>query len=280
MEQGSAGRAPMARACVSARGTTHPVPDEPVVHEHATVGQALLRGGVREGAATRASGQTAVTPRPVPLDKRPRRHSVRGQVLSALRDALVAGDLIPGEVYSAPALAERFGVSPTPVREAMQQLAGEGAVEVVPNRGFRVAQRSPRDLAELAEVRAMLEIPAVLRLACALPPERWEELRPLAAATVAAAAHGDCVGYAEADRAFHHALIALTGNRQLLLVTDDLHRRTHWPLGGGPTVRTAALLADASEHAALLDALIAQEHAVAERIAREHLSPARRAASH
>ena len=58
------------------------------------------------------------------------RSSVRGQVLDALRTALVAGELKPGEVYSAPVLGERFGVSATPVREAMQQLAGEGAVEV------------------------------------------------------------------------------------------------------------------------------------------------------
>ncbi|GAA3078066.1 hypothetical protein GCM10020254_22790 [Streptomyces goshikiensis] len=71
------------------------------------------------------------------------RHSVRGQVLDALRAALVDGDLVPGEIYSGPALGERFGVSATPVREAMQQLALEGAVECLPNRGFRVLTRTP-----------------------------------------------------------------------------------------------------------------------------------------
>ncbi|MGW7575695.1 GntR family transcriptional regulator [Streptomyces sp. NPDC054765] len=205
----------------------------------------------------------------------PRRHSVRGQVLAALRHALVGGELAPGEVYSAPALAERYGVSATPVREAMQQLAGEGAVEVVPNRGFRVAERSSRDLAEVAEVRAMLEVPAIVRLARALPPERWAELRPLAEAGVAAAARGDRVGYAEADHAFHDALMSLTGNRRLTEVTGDLLRRAQWPVAHGPRRRTAEMLADASEHTALLDALAAQEYAVAERIAREHVSVAR-----
>ncbi|MFG2495795.1 GntR family transcriptional regulator [Streptomyces caniferus] len=205
----------------------------------------------------------------------PRRHSVRGQVLAALRHALVGGELTPGEVYSAPGLAERYGVSATPVREAMQQLAGEGAVEVVPNRGFRVAERSSRDLAELAEVRAMLEVPAVVRLARALPPERFEALRPLAEAGVAAAARGDRVGYAEADYSFHDALMSLTGNRRLTEVTGDLLRRAQWPPADGSRRRTAELLADASEHTALLDALVAQEYAVAERIAREHVSVAR-----
>ncbi|MZE53903.1 GntR family transcriptional regulator, partial [Streptomyces sp. SID5770] len=105
-----------------------------------------------------------------------RRHSVRGQVLEALRTALVGGELVPGEVYSAPALAERFGVSATPVREAMQRLAVEGAVEVVPNRGFRVTERTPRELAELAEIRALIEVPVMLRLARTVPAARWAEL--------------------------------------------------------------------------------------------------------
>ncbi|ANZ15582.1 GntR family transcriptional regulator [Streptomyces noursei] len=210
-----------------------------------------------------------------PLLPRPRRHSVRGQVLDALRQALAAGELLPGEVYSAPALAERYGVSATPVREAMQQLATEGAVEVVPNRGFRVSERSSRDLAELAEVRTMLEVPAILRLARAVPPDRWEKLRPLAEDGVAAAARGDRAGYADADHAFHQGLMALTGNRRLTQVTGDLLRRAQWSAGGGARLRTAELLADASEHTALLDALIAQEYAVIERIAREHLSAAR-----
>lgn len=121
------------------------------------------------------SEPAAVLPRPrTPVQ----RSSVRGQVLAALRTALVTGDLRPGVVYSAPVLAERFGVSATPVREAMQQLALEGAVEVVPNRGFRVVERGDRELAELTEVRALIEVPMVLRLARTVPAERWAELRP------------------------------------------------------------------------------------------------------
>ncbi|WP_438485224.1 GntR family transcriptional regulator [Streptomyces sp. S186] len=225
----------------------------------------------RPEARVRTPGAGGLLPGP----RRPLRHSVRGQVLDALRQALAAGELLPGEVYSAPVLAERYGVSATPVREAMQQLAGEGAVEVVPNRGFRVCERSSRDLAELAEVRTMLELPAIVRLARAVRPERWEELRPLADEGVAAAARGDRAGYADADHAFHQALIALTGNRRLTQVTGDLLRRAQWSGGGGARLRTAELLADASEHTALLDALVAGEHAVVERIAREHLSAAR-----
>ncbi|MET9935000.1 MULTISPECIES: GntR family transcriptional regulator [unclassified Streptomyces] len=210
---------------------------------------------------------------PVGLGPRPvRRHSVRGQVLEALRTALVGGELVPGEVYSAPALAERFGVSATPVREAMQRLAVEGAVEVVPNRGFRVTERTPRELAELAEIRALIEVPVMLRLARTVPAARWAELRPLAEATATAAARGDRARYAEADRAFHRAVLSLAGNRQLLAVADDLHRRSQWPLISAPALRHGVLVADAAEHTALLDALIAQDLTVVQSLVREHFT--------
>ncbi|MEU6817988.1 GntR family transcriptional regulator [Streptomyces sp. NPDC046860] len=184
------------------------------------------------------------------------RASVRGQILDALRTALTTGELCPGEVYSAPVLGERFGVSATPVREAMQQLALEGAVEVVPNRGFRVVRRGARELAELAEVRALLEVPVLLRLARSVPAARFAELRPLAEDTARAAASGCPARYAEADRAFHRALLALAGNEQLLRIAEDLHRRAQWPLvGTPPRQHRAVLLRDAAQHTALLDAL-------------------------
>ncbi|GGY15659.1 GntR family transcriptional regulator [Streptomyces djakartensis] len=205
-----------------------------------------------------------------------RRASVRGQIVDALRAALVAGELRPGEVYSAPALGERFGVSATPVREAMQQLALEGAVEVVPNRGFRVVERGARQLAELAEVRALIEVPVMLRLARTVPAERWAELRPFAEATVRAASSGCRATYADADRVFHRAVLSLSGNEQLVQIAEDLHRRAQWPLvGGGPGVRGCAdLVADAHEHTALLDALIARDLEVVRELVGEHFAGA------
>ncbi|MFE9116023.1 GntR family transcriptional regulator [Streptomyces sp. NPDC007172] len=243
-----------------ARGEhTHSEPPAP----RAVVERSARRGV--EPPAPRAAGSPA--PRAAV-----HRHSVRGQILAALRTALVDGELVPGEVYSAPALAERFGVSATPVREAMQQLSIEGAVEVVPNRGFRVTERSPRELAELAEVRAMIEVPVMLRLARTVPAARWAELRPLAEATTEAAATGDRAGYAECDRAFHRALLALAGNQQLVQVADDLHRRAQWPLTAAPVARRGDLVADAAEHLALLDALCAQNLPVVQSLVREHFT--------
>ncbi|MER6222027.1 GntR family transcriptional regulator [Streptomyces sp900105755] len=217
-----------------------------------------------------ARGEHTHSEPPIP-QPRPavQRASVRGQILDALRTALVSGELAPGEVYSAPALGERFGVSATPVREAMQQLAQEGAVEVVPNRGFRVVERGARELAELAEVRALIEVPVLLRLARSVPAERWAALRPLAEQSVRAAATGCRATYAEADRAFHRAVLALAGNEQLVQVAEDLHRRA-LPLRGA----RAELMADAADHAALLEALIAGELDAVRRLVAGHFAAA------
>lgn len=201
------------------------------------------------------------------------RHSVRGQILEALRTALVDGDLVQGEIYSGPALGERFGVSATPVREAMQQLALEGAVECLPNRGFRVLPRTRNELAELAEVRALLELPVILELARTVDAGVWAALRPAADSAAQAAASGDLARYAEADRAFHRAVLALSGNSQLLLVTDDVHRRARWPVSGPTRFPRADLPADAAQHAAMLDALSAGDLALAESVIREHFAP-------
>ncbi|MDH6625499.1 DNA-binding GntR family transcriptional regulator [Streptomyces sp. LBL] len=215
----------------------------------------------RDAAPGAVRGEHTHSEPPLPRSRPAvQRSSVRGQILDALRTALLAGELRPGEVYSAPALGERFGVSATPVREAMQQLTLEGAVEVVPNRGFRVVERGARELAELAEVRALIEVPVMLRLAGTVQAERWAELWPLADATVRAASSGCPATYAESDRAFHRALLALAGNEQLVQVAEDLHRRAQWPLVEGPGVRRRAdLVADAAEHMSLLEALIARD---------------------
>ncbi|MER7804125.1 GntR family transcriptional regulator [Streptomyces parvulus] len=264
----SAQGAPEAETAVRAR-----VPAQP---RAADVDRARARGAGEPAAAARGEHTHGEPPVPRP---RPRpqvqRSSVRGQVLDALRTALVTGELRPGEVYSGPALGERFGVSATPVREAMQQLALEGAVEVVPNRGFRVVERGDRELAELAEVRALIEVPVWLRLARTVPAERWAELRPLAEAAVRAASAGCPATYAEADRALHRAVLALAGNEQLVHIAGDLHRRAQWPPAGTPASRgRAGLIADAHEHTALLDALIAGDQDLVRTLVEEHFTGA------
>ncbi len=115
-----------------------------------------------------------------------RKSSYRERVVDALRAAMIAGSC-GGEVYSAPTLAARFGVSATPVREAMLDLAKEGLVDTVPNKGFRVTAVSEKQLDEYTQIRALIEIPTVVGLAGSADPVSLEALRPAAREIVHAA---------------------------------------------------------------------------------------------
>lgn len=206
-----------------------------------------------------------------PLEGRP---SLREQVAQALRDALVAGELRAGMVYSAPALAARFGVSATPVREAMLDLAKEGLVEPVRNKGFRVTELSDRDLDELTELRRLIEVPTVAALADAARAPDFDRLRPVAAEIVEAAARGDLLAYVNADLRFHLDLLALSGNSHLVAVTRDLRHRAR--LHGLRTLSERGLLTDsAREHLTLLDALCRGDSQAARAVMDHHLDHVR-----
>src|SRR5262249_3901930 len=98
--------------------------------------------------------------------------SLRDQVQGALEAALIAGELVPGELYSAPMLGERFGVSATPVREAMLALVNDGFVIAERKRGFRVVEVSETDLDEICQIRLMLEVPATVEVSSSSPSPR------------------------------------------------------------------------------------------------------------
>ncbi|GAA2058493.1 GntR family transcriptional regulator [Catenulispora yoronensis] len=201
-------------------------------------------------------------------------HSLREQVSHALRAALIAGELRPGVVYSAPVLAAGFGVSATPVREAMLDLAKEGLVEVVRNKGFRVTELSEADLDHFTEIRALIEIPVVTGLARTASTPDLEALRPAAAAIVAAARARDLIAYVEADQAFHLTLLGLSGNPHLVAVVSDLRNRSR--LYGLPSLADAgALAASAEEHVQLVDALVSRDAAAVEGLMRTHLTHVR-----
>ena len=200
--------------------------------------------------------------------------SLREQVSHALRAALVAGELRPGVVYSAPVLAAGFGVSATPVREAMLDLAKEGLVEVVRNKGFRVTELSESDLDQFTEIRALIEIPVMAALARTAQREHLEALRPTAEAIVTAARGRDLIGYVEADQAFHLGLLSLSGNRHLVEVVSDLRNRSR--LYGLPSLADAgALAASAEEHLVMLDTLLAGDADAVEHLMRAHLTHVR-----
>ncbi|TKK84153.1 GntR family transcriptional regulator [Herbidospora galbida] len=202
------------------------------------------------------------------------RQSLREQVAQALRDALVAGEMRPGVVYSAPVLAAQFGVSATPVREAMLDLAKEGLVEAVRNKGFRVTEMSDSDLDDITEIRRLIEVPTVARLAESGREADFERLRPLAREIVTSAERGDLLTYVNADLRFHVELLSLAGNAHLVEVVRELRGRAR--LYGLKGLADAGKLVDsAREHVELLDALIDGDRAAAEHIMGDHIQHVR-----
>jgi len=205
------------------------------------------------------------------------RSNLRDQVSQALRAALVAGELRPGVVYSAPSLAAQFEVSATPVREAMLDLAREGLVEVVRNKGFRVTELTNDELDELLEVRMLIEVPTMGRLAEACDAEigaHVEALRPVARAIVETAETGDLIGYIEADTEFHLRMLELAGNRQVVRVVGELRGRSRL-YGLQSLAERGVLTNSAQEHEQLIDLVLAKDVEGTVALTRQHMQHVR-----
>jgi DNA-binding GntR family transcriptional regulator len=145
--------------------------------------------------------------------------SVVGLAYDQLRALILAGDLEPGSRLAQADLAERLGVSRTPVREALRRLAGEGLVEFHANRGFWTADIGLDAVLRRLEVRAILE-PGIARLAARRRTD--EDLAALAAAIEREAAAPDAAAAHDASRDFHVLLARATGNAELERTLDAL----------------------------------------------------------
>jgi DNA-binding GntR family transcriptional regulator len=215
-----------------------------------------------------------VTAAPEGLPTIGERTSLRERVAESLRAALVSGRMVPGTTYSIPALAEQFGVSATPVREAMLDLVNEGIMSAVPNKGFRVVELSDAELDQITELRRLLEVPTVGELAGAIDRAAVRRLRSLADAVSDAARRGDVVGYVEADRELHLALLAEAGNPRLVEMVGRLRDQSR--LYGLEQLAAEGVLVDsATEHMRLIDALESGDRRAAERVMAHHLDHVR-----
>jgi DNA-binding GntR family transcriptional regulator len=139
----------------------------------------------------------------------------RDEVVQQLREEIVSGALRPGEVIKDAELAARLGVSITPVREALAQLAMEGLIEMPPNRAKRVAPLSKRSAVELCVVMRVLSVTAFELGLPRLMFADLEAMRAAHAATLAAIAQGDSAAARLASRAFHDTVIRAADNREM-----------------------------------------------------------------
>jgi DNA-binding GntR family transcriptional regulator len=204
---------------------------------------------------------------------------VQVQVTSALRHAIVSGQLQPGEALSEAVLARRYGVSRTPVREALKQLEREHLVQIVPRVGTYVQNASADDVLDGLVVKEALEGIAA-RLAAGRPdaPEVSELSRLASEMEAAAAAGADLAHIVEANLRFHGLILRLAASPALqfhLQLLLNQFRVPHQRQVAVTLSRPARLRQMLAEHRRIVTAIEAGDPAEAERAMRAHVSAGR-----
>jgi DNA-binding GntR family transcriptional regulator len=192
-------------------------------------------------------------------------------VLDALRNAIVTGDLQPGERLLAGNLAAEFHVSSMPVREALRQLEAEGLVTIRPHLGATVTRLSTSTAAEFVEIRSVLEGLASRLAADRIQPDQLSEIKRLLKRMDDSL--GDTAAsskrFADANLEFHAVILDASGSTELYRILTGLHERTvrfraQFHLVPGLAANSQR------DHREIVKAIEAGDGTRAEEIAREH----------
>lgn len=141
---------------------------------------------------------------------------LRDVVFNTLRDAILTGKLVPGERLMENQLAEKLGVSRTPVREALRMLELENLVELVPRKGAQVLDMGEKDIVDILEIRSALEGLAT-SLACKkMSKETLQQMKNMEVDFERAVAENDVERFVDIDEEFHDLIFSSTENNKLM----------------------------------------------------------------
>jgi len=192
---------------------------------------------------------------------------LRDVVFNTLRQEILTGKLKPGERLMEIHLANKLGVSRTPIREAIRKLELEGLVIMIPRRGAEVAQITLKNLKDVMEVRRALDVLAI-ELACErMAQEELDALYQACEHFSDAVKTNDTRMLAEADVAFHDQIVLSTGNARLIQLVSNLSEQMYR--------YRFVYIKEESQH----DTLIAEHREIYESIATRDKERAARAAS-
>lgn len=196
--------------------------------------------------------------------------SGRSAVSAGIREALATGDMVPGQRLVEQELSDSFHATRSAVREALQDLAAEGLVELVPRRGARVRVISVEEAIQITECRAALEGLCARRAAELATPEDHANLRQIGAAMRAAVTDGDLDGYSALNRRLHDLVARAAGQQVAQGLLDRLNGqmvRYQFRLALRPGRPARSL----PQHLAIVDAVVAGDPPAAEAAARAHV---------
>ena len=201
---------------------------------------------------------------------------LREVVFNTLRQAILKGELKPGEHLMEVELAEKLRVSRTPIREAMRKLESEGFVVMEPRKGAQVANITESDLNDVLEVRIVLENMAI-ELACQrITEEQMDKLEEAGHVFSSLLEEGSLVELAQADEDFHDLIYRAAGNRRLLQVLNNLREQIYrYRIEYLKEEGTREQLVD--EHRQMTQAIRARDVEKACRLSYEHLENQRNA---
>jgi DNA-binding GntR family transcriptional regulator len=203
------------------------------------------------------------------VDERP--GSRAEAITQALRKAIISGEITPGEVLFEGDLASRFGASKTPVREALNVLRAQGFLQVIPYRGYLVAQVSLADVKDLFEARIVLEEAIAALAAERISEEALARLEEIGRSdlTFPNETNEDRLAWMAQNKAFHLGITRAAGNRELLgimdLVLDKVSRVVFLYYS------KASLEEHRPSHLTIVDALRSRDPTRARRAMREHI---------
>ena len=141
--------------------------------------------------------------------------TLRESILETIRDAIISGSLKPGEKVAEPELAERFGISRTPIREAFRQLESEGYLTVVPRKGAVVVTFSQRDVEEFYAIKSILEGYAARKACEKLTPREIDKLQSINDKLRVLADEGDVRHFFKVHDNFHELFVRAADNDKL-----------------------------------------------------------------
>lgn len=196
--------------------------------------------------------------------------TIASRIRTSLADAITSGHIAPGSEIDEQELAQRFGASRTPVREALRELASAGLVIIEPRRGVRVVEMTAERIGELFELMAEIEAVCVRFATHRITAKERTALSHIHAAALKKVQDGDLDGYDALNQDFHAALYSATHNSELQTHALALRRR------GAPFRRAQfrgleRLRASWTEHDAILQCIFAGDGDAAARLMRAHM---------
>jgi DNA-binding GntR family transcriptional regulator len=192
-------------------------------------------------------------------------------IRAVLAEDIASGALRPGERLDETRLSDRFGVSRTPVREALSHLVAQGILAQGPGRGVRVADYTREELAEMLEAMHEIEAACARIAAQRLTLLDRAAIRAAQSACLERAEAGDRPGYLRANEAFHDAIYRATRNRWIAEMATDFRRRTG-PFRAKRLATSADLMASARSHEALIASIFSADSRAAADGMRAHMT--------